>query len=256
MKQKLLSCVCYSPWFHWDFREHVMERALEGHSTQSLLSWATVPCKPTWELIKLHHKTHQAAACHPLLLLKAVPELPSSAGCKPSSFQTEFITWNPSRLTFWTHDFNPAWGGSRGWRGFFAFLLLHKPGRTFPWSGEPTAWMKGGAQLSVPAFPPLFAGNSLHYWALCYPIAAFPSQITYFFCRQSCFLIARFISGQLAARRHYLCQFVQNPRFPTGSSLTRGSPGQTWTWLSAVSSSVRRKVRSLCLIPPECVMTL
>lgn len=134
-----------------------MERALKGHSIQSLLSWATAPRKPTRKLIKLHHKTHQAAACHPLLLLKAVPELPSSASCKPSSFQTEFITRNPSRLAFRMHNFNPAGGGSRGWWGFFAFLLLHKSGRTSPWCGEPTAWMKGGAGLSVPAFPPLFA---------------------------------------------------------------------------------------------------
>lgn len=175
-----------------------MERALKGQSIQSLLSRATVPLKPTRKLIKLHHKTHQAAACHPLLLLKAVPELPSSAGCKPSSFQTEFITWNPSQLPFWMHNFNPAGGGSRGWWGFFAFLLLHKSGRTFPWCGEPTACMKCGAQLSVPAFPPLFAGGSLHYWALCCFIASFPSKITFFY-RQSYFLIARLISGQLAA---------------------------------------------------------
>lgn len=217
MKQKLLSCVFYTPWFHWNFMEHVMERALKGHSTQSLLSWATVPCKPTQKLIKLHHKTHQVAAWHPLLLLKAVPELPSSAGCKPSSFQTEFITWNPSQFTFWTHNFNPAGEEAEsGGASLHSFCCTN-----LPWCGEPTAWMKGGAQLSVPAFPPLSAGNSLHYWALCYSIAVFPSQITYFFCRQSYFLIARYISGQLAARRQYLCQFVQNPRFPTGNSLTR-----------------------------------
>lgn len=245
MKQKPLSCVCYTPWLHWNFREHLMEGALKGHSTQSLLSWATLPRKPTRKLIKLHHKTHQAAACHPLLVLKAVPELPSSAGCKPSSFLTEFITWNPPQLTFWRCYFNPGGGGSWRWRGLIPFLLLHKPGRTFPWCGEPTSWIKGGAQLSVPAFPPLFAGNSLHFCAFCYSIAAFPSQITYFFCRQSYFLMARFISGQLAARRQYLCQFVQNPRFLTG----RGSPGQTWTWLNVVSSKVRREVGSFCLIP-------
>lgn len=154
-----------------------------------------------------HWKSDQASSwnpsgccCHPLLLLKAVPELPSSASCKPSSFQTEFITWNPSWLAFWIHNFNPAGGGSRGWWGFFAFLLLHKSRRTFPWYGEPAAWMKGGVQLSVPAFPPLSAGNSMHYWAFCCFIAAFPSQITFFFCRQSYFLIARFISGQLAGQ--------------------------------------------------------
>lgn len=123
-------------------------------ASSPLLSQATAPHNPTRKLIKLHHKTSQAAACHPLLLLKAVPELPSSAGCKPpSSFQTEFIKQNPFRLAFWMHNFNPAGGGSRGWWDFFAFLLFHKSGITFPRCRKRTAWMKGRDQLSVHTFP-------------------------------------------------------------------------------------------------------
>lgn len=51
----------------------------------------------------------------------------------------------------------------------------------------------------------------------------FPHKSLISFVGRANILIARFISGQLAARRQYLCQFVQNPRFPTGSSLTRGA---------------------------------
>lgn len=184
-------------------------------ASSPLLSQATAPHNPTRKLNKLHHKTSQAAACHPLLLLKAVPELPSSAACKPAaSFQTEFIKWNPFRLAFWMHNFNPAGGGSRGWWDFFAFLLFHKSGITFPSCRQHSAWMKGGDELSVRTFPS-HAGNV--------PAAAELSAIS---ChsflqrplspRQSFFFMVRLTPGQLIAGTKYLYQLlVQNPRQTT-----------------------------------------
>lgn len=115
----------------------------------------------------------------------------------------------------------------------------------------------GVAQLSVPAFPPLFAGSSLRYWALCYFIASLPSKITYFFYRQSYFLIARLISGQLAAWNnvYFLSKISDSPQ-AVHSWWGTGSPGQTWTWLNALSSNVKRKLGSFCLMAPECYAPL
>lgn len=106
--------------------------------------------------------------------------------------------------------------------GLLCIPLLHVSGRTFPWCGEPTAWTKGRAQLSVPTFPPLLTHCTIELSAISLQPFLHKSLL-FFFCRQSYFITARFISGQLVARRQDLRQFAQNPRFTTGSSLTRGA---------------------------------
>lgn len=212
------SCVYYILWLHCSRRTHDGKRSRRSlhpvpcylrqlHHTIPLINWSSFIIKPVRLLLATH------SSCW-----KAVPELPSSAGCKTlSSFQREFIKQNPFQLAFWMHNFNPDGGGSTGWRDFSAFLLLQKSGKTFLRCRKPTARMNGRDQIFTHTF--LLFGHGVQVMSL-QLLSFLPFYFSIFF--KDYFLPGRAFYpwwntlGQLTARRKHLYKLcVQNLRWAT-----------------------------------------